>query len=208
VDLERNRMKIMILGAGTFAPVIFCYLRERYHAKDLFFYNPTGPDSLLDRPVFHNPEQAKDIDFVVSGVGNPEIKRIMAEEIQLPGMPYVSSYAHIADVTDMTEIGEGSIVAPGCALTFDIHVGKFCTISPNTTIGHNTLIGDYSNISASCGIAGNVTIGKGCSVGMRTTIKQQISICDNTTIGMGAVVTKDIVEPGVYVGCPAKRISK
>ena len=33
-----------------------------------------------------------------------------------------------------------------------------------------------------------------------------IKICDNTTIGAMSFVNKDILEPGVYVGVPAKKI--
>ena len=32
------------------------------------------------------------------------------------------------------------------------------------------------------------------------------TICDNAVIGAGAVVTKDITEPGTYVGIPARKI--
>jgi serine acetyltransferase len=31
-----------------------------------------------------------------------------------------------------------------------------------------------------------------------------VTICDHVVIGAGAVVTKDITEPGIYVGNPAR----
>jgi acetyltransferase-like isoleucine patch superfamily enzyme len=33
-----------------------------------------------------------------------------------------------------------------------------------------------------------------------------VRICDGTVIGAGAVVTRDIVEPGIYAGNPARKI--
>jgi len=33
-----------------------------------------------------------------------------------------------------------------------------------------------------------------------------VSICDQAVIGAGAVVTKDITEPGVYAGNPARKL--
>ena len=43
-------------------------------------------------------------------------------------------------------------------------------------------------------------------VGTGAQILQGLTICDDTIIGAGAVVTKDILEPGTYVGIPAKKI--
>ena len=47
-------------------------------------------------------------------------------------------------------------------------------------------------------------IGNHVSIGSNTTILP-VNICDNVVIGAGSVVTKDIVEPGVYYGNPAKK---
>lgn len=49
------------------------------------------------------------------------------------------------------------------------------------------------------------TIGNKVSIGSNATI-MPVSICDHVIIGAGAVVTKDIEEPGIYVGNPAKKL--
>ena len=33
-----------------------------------------------------------------------------------------------------------------------------------------------------------------------------LEICDNVVVGAGSIVTKSIIEPGVYAGVPAKKI--
>ena len=59
--------------------------------------------------------------------------------------------------------------------------------------------------------AGNVQkwqatkIGNHVSLGSNSTI-MPVNICDNVVIGAGAVVTKDITEPGIFVGNPARRL--
>jgi serine acetyltransferase len=57
-------------------------------------------------------------------------------------------------------------------------------------------------------ISGNVTMGSGVFVGTGAVVLERLSICDNAIIGAGAVVTKSILEPGVYVGVPAKKLNK
>jgi acetyltransferase-like isoleucine patch superfamily enzyme len=46
-------------------------------------------------------------------------------------------------------------------------------------------------------------IGHGVSIGTNATILP-VSICDRVVIGAGAVVTKNISEPGIYIGNPAR----
>jgi serine acetyltransferase len=43
-------------------------------------------------------------------------------------------------------------------------------------------------------------------VGTQASFRQNVRICDDAIIGMGAVVVKDIVEAGTYVGMPAKKV--
>ena len=49
-------------------------------------------------------------------------------------------------------------------------------------------------------------IGDRVLIGSQSCIREGIEVCSDAIIGMGAVVVKDIKEPGVYVGNPAKRI--
>jgi acetyltransferase-like isoleucine patch superfamily enzyme len=50
-------------------------------------------------------------------------------------------------------------------------------------------------------------IGNHVSIGSNATILP-VNICDRVVIGAGAVVTKSIDKPGIYVGNPAKLIKE
>jgi acetyltransferase-like isoleucine patch superfamily enzyme len=50
-------------------------------------------------------------------------------------------------------------------------------------------------------------IGNRVSIGTNSTILP-VSICDDVVVGAGAVVTRDITEPGFYVGNPARLLRK
>jgi acetyltransferase-like isoleucine patch superfamily enzyme len=53
----------------------------------------------------------------------------------------------------------------------------------------------------------STTIGNGVSIGTNATI-MPVNICDLAVVGAGAVVTKDISEPGFYVGNPARLLRR
>jgi len=48
-------------------------------------------------------------------------------------------------------------------------------------------------------------VGNHVSIGSNATILP-VTICDHVVIGAGAVVTKDITEPGIYAGNPARKL--
>ena len=55
-------------------------------------------------------------------------------------------------------------------------------------------------------VSGNVKIYDLVYLGTNSSIKEKISIHSLTTIGLNSGVIKNIEEPGVYVGTPAKKI--
>lgn len=122
----------------------------------------------------------------------------------------------------------------GCKIGDNTFIGPFVEIQKDVTIGNNCRIQSHSficelvDIGDNCFIAhgamfindtfakggpakGDKTlwkhtrIGNNVSVGTNATI-MPVNICENVVIGAGAVVTKDINEPGIYAGNPAKKI--
>lgn len=49
----------------------------------------------------------------------------------------------------------------------------------------------------------STNLGNKVSIGSNATILP-VTICDQVVIGAGAVVTRDIVKPGIYAGNPAR----
>ena len=121
-----------------------------------------------------------------------------------------------------------------CILDDDVFVGPFTEIQGNVTVGARTRIQSHSfickmvTIGTDCFIAHGVmfvndlfkrgfperyhpenwlptVIGNSVSIGSNVTILP-VRICDNVVIGAGAVVTRNIGEPGYYSGAPAKKM--
>ena len=122
-----------------------------------------------------------------------------------------------------------------CNLGDHVFIGPFTEIQKEVTIGNNTKIQSHSficelvTIGHDCFIGHGVifvndlfvegkpaqgnkelwkstNIGNHVSIGSNATILP-VSICDNVVIGAGAVVTKNICEPGTYAGNPARLIT-
>ena len=82
-----------------------------------------------------------------------------------------------------------------------------CSAEHPNVVSHDVTVGDFFTSGPKTTLAGSVTVGHRVTLGAASTLLPGVSICDDVVVGAGAVVNKDITEPGTYVGVPAKRIS-
>jgi len=113
-------------------------------------------------------------------------------------------------VGPFVEIQKNVVIGKRCKIQSHSFICEFVTIGDDCFIGHGVMfINDTFRDGKPAG--GDVSkwertnIGNRVSIGSNATILP-VNICDDVVIGAGAVVTKDITEPGVYVGNPAGRL--
>jgi acetyltransferase-like isoleucine patch superfamily enzyme len=111
-------------------------------------------------------------------------------------------------VGPFTEIQKGAVIGNNCKVQSHSFICEMVTIGDHCFIGHGVFF--TNDTFAHGGPAGGDTtkwkstrIGNRVSIGSNATILP-VSICDDVVIGAGSVVTKDIIQPGVYVGNPAR----
>jgi acetyltransferase-like isoleucine patch superfamily enzyme len=119
------------------------------------------------------------------------------------------------------KIGDNSFVGPFVEIQRGVEVGSNCKVQSHSficelvTIGNNCFIGHgvmFINDTMKNGPANGdrlkwkrTIVGDNVSIGSNATILP-VDICNNVVIGAGAVVTKNITEPGTYVGNPIRKI--
>ncbi|MBT8377742.1 MAG: acetyltransferase [Ignavibacteria bacterium] len=148
-------------------------------------------------------------DFALLGVGTPEIKiKIVSDLQQKIDLPKFINVCHPTSIVGNTAFGKGNIVCAGTIFTVDVQVNDFNAFNLNCTVGHGCKIGSYNQVNPGTNISGGVTIGDRCLIGTGVQILEDLNICSDVIIGAGAVVSKDIVQEGIYVGIPARKIEK
>jgi acetyltransferase-like isoleucine patch superfamily enzyme len=115
---------------------------------------------------------------------------------------------HVGNVVFGYKVNIGALTLIERAELDSTVIGNYVQIDGRVTVGHNTKTGDGTVIASGTVLCGSCQIGKRCWIGANVTIKQGVKICDDVVIGMGSCVTKDITEPGIYIGTPAKFYKK
>lgn len=100
------------------------------------------------------------------------------------------------------EVGTNSSVDRG-ALT-DTIVDQQSKIDSLVQVGHNVTVGKACFIAAGTGIAGSSVIGNRVTLAGQVGVAGHLKIADNITVLAQAGVTRNLEEPGVYSGFPAR----
>lgn len=88
----------------------------------------------------------------------------------------------------------------------DTNIGNGVKIDHMCHIGHNSIIGDGSIITANVTLCGSTRIGKNVWIGAGSKILNKVTVGNNAYIGLGTIVIKDVPENAVVVGNPGKII--
>lgn len=144
---------------------------------------------------------------VVLAVGTPLTKRLIVQRVSsrllhFPTLVHPSCSLGIATES----IGEGSIVCAGTIITVDVQIGRHVILNLGCTVGHDTIIGDYSAFMPTVNISGEVVIGEAVYVGTGASIVNRVEIGEGTVVGAGAVVVKSLPAYCTAVGSPARPV--
>jgi len=208
--------KIGVFGAGGFGKETMCYIMDclvgsKYKIEEIAvfivddaYYNEKF---VLGVPVIPLSKFSyKNYELLIA-VGDPTDRKKIVENLPSDSK-YFTLIHPTATVSKFVDIGEGSIITPGSIITCDIKIGKHAHLNLQTTIGHDCIIGNYFTTAPGVKISGKCNIDECVYFGTNSSIREKMNVCKNVTIGMGAVVVKDIVEEGIYIGSPAKRLEK
>lgn len=192
----------VIIGAGGFAREIRAHIKNKnikFFVTDEFYKENdenTYPLSSFDPNRYS----------AIVGVGDPKSKKKLID--QLPAdtefWTFISPNAKIID--DNNEIGEGSFICDGVIITTNVKLGKHVQLNLGTTVGHDTIIGDYFTSAPCVNISGNVLIGDFVYMGTNSVVREKIKITDDVIIGLNCGVVSNILEKGVYIGTPQTKI--
>jgi len=208
---------IVIAGAGGFGREVKFIIDRINKVQSTFnllgFYddNTDLPDTINGIPLLGTTEDLLNYNKpinVVLGIGVPNIKKAIVNKLSKSDFitfpTLIDPNAIIGD--NNIQIKEGTIICAGVVVTCDIQIEKFVTLNLSCTVGHDTIINDFSSFMPSVNISGEVLIEESVYVGTGAKIINQLEIGAGTIVGAGAVVAKSLPEKCTAVGIPAKPI--
>ncbi len=208
--------KLCIFGTGGFGKeVLNCFIEGKESnnydvASNVIFMVSDAhfiEREILGVEIIPQSRFSPDLYELVVAIADPVVRQRIVES--LPKETKFGKVIHpSAQLSKWVNIGEGSIITAGCIVTVNVKIGKHSQLNLQTTVGHDSIIGDYFTTAPGARINGSSIIGHSVYVGSNATLRQGINVCSNALIGMGAVVVKDVTEKGVYIGNPAVKMPR
>lgn len=211
--------RIVIVGAGGFGREtldIFEEINTKEKKWDIHGFVDDDPkiSGTLIRgyPVLGNVnwliENVENDLKAVIAIGDNKARKIVVEKLKNAGMSFCTIIHPSVIITPHVTIGEGGIICAGSILTNNIKLGEHVIVNLDCTIGHDTIIENFVNLSPGIHVSGNNTFREGVFVGTGAVTIQGVTIGEWSVVGAGAVVIKDITPRVVAVGIPAKEVKK
>ncbi len=207
--------RLAIIGSGDLAKqiahhavvdkhyyVVGCFddfIPKGEYSNELFILG--NLDSILD--CF-----AKNLfDELIIGVGykHLDFRNVLFKRFEKT-IPFGTIIHSSCTIDESTKVGKGTIIYPGCNMDMNVEIGNNCLIYNGCNIAHDSTVSDNTIFSPGVNIAGFCSIGEHIVLGIGTVLSDHITISNKVKTGAGTVVVKSIIESGVYVGVPAKKI--
>lgn len=206
---------VVIVGGGGHAKVVASLLSSLPGYRILGYADLENRGLLRGNPHLGNDQWLADYARkspglnLVLGVGQVGLGTRRSELwriFQSCGVCFPTIVSPQATISREATCGEACVVMPGAVLNPDAAVGTGAIINTNSTIEHDVILHDWVHVAPGATVCGGVEVGTYSMIGAGATLIEGVTIPPRSIIGAGAIVIRSIIEPGVYAGCPARRI--
>lgn len=207
--------KIVVIGGGGHAKVIISILRK----QDI--YDIAGYTDIVDRgkilevkylgtdDILEYLFKEKNVKNAVIGIGHANksnLRQKVVKNLKKIGFQFPQITSPTSVVNEAVKIKKGTVVMDGVVINSGSSIGEFSILNTRSSIDHDCQIDDFVHIAPAVTLCGGVIISRNSFIGAGTIVVQYKKITSDCIIGAGSVVTRDILDSGVYVGNPIRKI--
>lgn len=212
------KQKLIIIGDGETAQLACEYfthdsgltvvgfaVEERFRKMESLHGLPVVPLETLEKRFAPNDHAA----FVaISYTQLNRVRTRLYNHIKGRGYSLASYVSSKAFVWRTARIGENCFILENNVIQHGVKIEDNVYLWSGNHIGHQTAIRRNTYIASHVVISGFCEIGANCFIGVNAAFNDKLKVGEDCIIGSGAVVVKN-TEPGkVYVGNPAKPLSR
>jgi sugar O-acyltransferase (sialic acid O-acetyltransferase NeuD family) len=133
------------------------------------------------------------------------LRERLFEAAKAAGFSLPTIVASTAWISRHANAGAGTAILHHAFVNARAAIGENCIINSGALVEHDTIVGPHTHVSTNAVVNGACRIGARCFIGSGSVIRNGVHISDSVIVGAGAVVVNDLLEPGTYLGSPARK---
>lgn len=210
-----NKMKSIIIGAGTYGEVYLAYLQEA--GIEIVGFVDDNPDLqgnyVKGVPVLgtiadlQHLKNECDATAVYCPIGNNKLRVRFLEYAKSLGYK-TPCFVHSSVIMHSSvTIGDGVYILLGAKIMPYTKIDDYVMISMNALVAHHNHLKRGTFISTGVNFGASITANENSYIGIGATIMTGIhNLGKDCVVGAGAVVIRDVPDNAVVAGVPAKII--
>jgi sugar O-acyltransferase (sialic acid O-acetyltransferase NeuD family) len=121
------------------------------------------------------------------------------------GYPFISYISSRATTFPGLSVGENCFILEDNTIQPFVRVGDNVVLWSGNHIGHHSVIGDHAFFTSHVVLSGHCVVGSHTFFGVNATVRDGLKVAPGSLVAMGACLTRDTEEWGVYKGSPARK---
>lgn len=212
-EVSLTGKRTIIVGGGGFARELLSWAADCADAGTLApvagviddnadaFADYPGLAAVIGPVAGYRPEPG---DALLLGIGNPETKRRLVEQLSACGATFAKLVHPTAVLARTARVDDGAILCPLSLVSAHGNVGRFVTVNALSSVGHDAKVGTFSTLSAHVDLTGFVQLGESVMVGTGAKVVPGVRVGDGAVIGAGATVYRNVPAGATVYSAPAK----
>lgn len=209
--------KIVVIGGGGHAKSVIGIIKrlKKYELLGYVDHSDNGEilgvkylgkdDMLTDIKKKHSNCQA------VIGIGAVQVsekRKTLIGKLRQMNFKLPVIVSPEAVINEDVSLGDGTVVHDGAVVNVGTTIGEGCIINTHASIDHDCTIADFAHIAPGATLSGGVVVEEGSIISVGANIIQYKKVARGCLVGAGATVVEDCLDPGVYLGTPARLCKK
>jgi sugar O-acyltransferase (sialic acid O-acetyltransferase NeuD family) len=207
---------LVVIGGGGHSLSIISMVKETTENKIIGYTDLTNKGAVLGvcylgKEELLDPKKHPYLLMGISYTNSPKDRGLrfhLTKTLENKGFYFPSFSSKSSIVSSDIILKKGTLVFNGAIINTSSEIGEHAVINTGAIIEHGCEIGHQFFLGPRAVVCGDVKIGNNVFIGAGSVLKDSISICDDVVIGMCTIVTKNITEPGIYIGNPARKLIK
>jgi sugar O-acyltransferase (sialic acid O-acetyltransferase NeuD family) len=207
--------EFVVVGGGGHAKVVISILRKLKDCRILGYTDLRNNGTLLGIPYLGADDELATLAsrparlnavLAVGQIGLGETRCNLWMRLRSHSLSFPLIVSPGSNVNEEVSGAEGAVVMDGAVINSGATIGRGAIVNTNSTVEHDAVLGDWVHVAPGATICGDVKVGSYSMIGAGATVIEGRKIAARCVVGAGATVLRDLTEPGVYAGTPARRI--